>query len=466
VAQPYDQEPVSQSVDALRALEAQEVTPASMQANGPTSKVPARHVLRRRDLLELFDTLPDLSGADTDVSRFIREAEDTDVEVAWRELATTGERRGPGDDEALPAYEERCRVPLGRARQWLRELEKSHKALEVAWRVDHLSTGRDWVRCGPEDLRPGLVLIVPASLGGYEPGTGWLASSKAAVQVVGVPGGAEGLGATDLSTTAEDLSTSADPGTCASEWQSLYDHLCDTKKAAEDLLGLLCGEGSGATLRQQHKQAIVKAAAIHDIGKAHPVFQASLEQLAQEDADGERAALVERPWAKSGLKARLRHSRRWFRHELASALAVLQAAQVGVEWLADEATDLVAYLVASHHGRARLGFRSLPGEEGDGLGEHLCALGVRDGDLLPEVRTPLGTVPALSLSLSPMLLGRGTDGGSSWSARMLALRDNPDLGPFRLGFAESVVRLADWRASAAVAAAGRSATRLEVKGAL
>jgi CRISPR-associated endonuclease/helicase Cas3 len=31
-----------------------------------------KNVLRRRDLLDLFDTTPDLSGYDLDVSRFIR----------------------------------------------------------------------------------------------------------------------------------------------------------------------------------------------------------------------------------------------------------------------------------------------------------------------------------------------------------------------------------------------------------
>ncbi len=165
-----------------------------------------------------------------------------------------------------------------------------------------------------------------------------------------------------------------------------------------------------------------------------------------------QAVQAEPPWAKSGVKARARHERPWFRHELASALGLLQAAETGLEWLAPGTRDLVAYLVASHHGRARLGFRSLPGEGAAGQegveGGRMCALGVCDGDELPEVSTPLGTVAAVKLSLAPMLLGGGPDGARSWSSRMLALRDDPGLGPFRLGFAESVVRLADWRASA------------------
>jgi CRISPR-associated endonuclease/helicase Cas3 len=41
-----------------------------------------------------------------------------------------------------------------------------------------------------------------------------------------------------------------------------------------------------------------------------------------------------------------------------------------------------------------------------------------------------------------MQLGEG-----SWLERMLALRDDPALGPFRLAFLEAAVRIADWLAS-------------------
>ena len=54
-------------------------------------------VLRRRDLLDLFDTTPDLAGNDVDVSRFIRDADDHDVRVCWRSF--TGE---PGRDQPSP----------------------------------------------------------------------------------------------------------------------------------------------------------------------------------------------------------------------------------------------------------------------------------------------------------------------------------------------------------------------------
>jgi CRISPR-associated endonuclease/helicase Cas3 len=46
--------------------------------------------------------------------------------------------------------------------------------------------------------------------------------------------------------------------------------------------------------------------------------------------------------------------------------------------------------------------------------------------------------------------------GPSWSSRTLKLRDRPDLGPFRLGFLEALVRLADWAVSASYEVEGNA----------
>ena len=51
-----------------------------------------------------------------------------------------------------------------------------------------------------------------------------------------------------------------------------------------------------------------------------------------------------------------------------------------------------------------------------------------------------------AIDLSYMELGEGAR-GPSWLARMLALRDSPDLGPFRLAFLEAIFKAADERAS-------------------
>jgi CRISPR-associated endonuclease/helicase Cas3 len=48
------------------------------------SKLPENHVIRpvirRRDLVDLFDTTPDICGQDLDVSRYIRDGDDNDVQ--------------------------------------------------------------------------------------------------------------------------------------------------------------------------------------------------------------------------------------------------------------------------------------------------------------------------------------------------------------------------------------------------
>jgi len=108
---------------------------------------------------------------------------------------------------------------------------------------------------------------------------------------------------------------------------------------------------------------------------------------------------------------------------------------------------LTRYLVGAHHGRVRMAIRPAPGEQppdGSDAGSRF-ALGIVDGDELPPVDTPLGRTPALSLALAPMELGAE----DSWTDQALALRDDPALGPFRLGFLEAVVRMADWRGSGA-----------------
>ena len=100
--------------------------------------------------------------------------------------------------------------------------------------------------------------------------------------------------------------------------------------------------------------------------------------------------------------------RRHFRHELASALAVLDPRN---DRIPDAIRDLVAYLVASHHGKVRLSIRSLPNERhppprSSGSGsERRFARGVWDDDELPATDLGRGNAPAVTLSLEPMELG-------------------------------------------------------------
>lgn len=80
-----------------------------------------RFVPRDKDLFDLFDTTPDLTGADVDISRYIRDGEELDVQVFWREVPS-GEEPAKKD---RPHRRELCPVPFHRFRELLPALRKA-----------------------------------------------------------------------------------------------------------------------------------------------------------------------------------------------------------------------------------------------------------------------------------------------------------------------------------------------------
>ena len=71
-------------------------------------------VIGAADFPALFDTSLALSDADVDVARYVRDADDLDVEVAWATWAT-GQDGAPDPEVRHPASEFRCRVPAAKA---------------------------------------------------------------------------------------------------------------------------------------------------------------------------------------------------------------------------------------------------------------------------------------------------------------------------------------------------------------
>lgn len=405
---PYPREDVQAARELLTRLEGSDVSAwALAHLEAPPSTDPPRHVLRRRDLLDLFDTAPDLSGSDLDVSRFIREGDELDCAVFWRRWR--GER--PDATVVDAVSDELCPVPVG-------ELRKLVDGGRPAWCWDPVDAR--WRRLSGRDLRPGMTVLLSAESGGYSAEAGWDPHSGQPVEPVAEVG------------DAEPDANWADPLSRSSHWVALERHVLDVRRHAA-----LIADAALPLLPGEVKEALSQAALWHDAGKALPRFQEML--LAGTDDDAERERRRGTLWAKSArlVPPAVRNPR----HELASALALLQAGLL-VDRLGQPWADLCLYLVAAHHGKARLTIRPWPQDE---PGRQI--LGVQEGDMLPQIRLDGHLLPPLELRLDPLRMG-DTQSGPSWSARMLALRDGPDLGPFRLGQLEAALRAADWRASA------------------
>ena len=325
-------------------------------------------VIRSKDLTDLYDTDPDLTGFDTNVSPYVRDAEDTDLHVFWRDFDRS---EGPSG-QAPPRRDELCAVPIGQARDWLKKVRDKQKLR--AYQTDPQAQrrrGRDrhpaWAALDGAPW-PGLVLMVHVTAGGYSPDTGFDPAVTTRVLPIHPPEPDQWV--------AESLD--ADPDSTQQVAVSLSDHLQHVVSETDRLCDAL-GAATG-------KREVVQAARWHDVGKAHAAFQ---ERLGA-SASGPLLAKAQHYDRSKG--------RPYFRHELASALA----------WLADDewsrCADLVAYLIAAHHGKVRMNLRALPAEQpaitADGRPDaRRFARGVWEGDQLPPVdlgtgdRWPGGTWP-------------------------------------------------------------------------
>src|ERR1022692_4135874 len=80
---PYPEPDIEAAVAELQALQDQAVTGEDLQARSVAVTDQPVAVLRKPDLVGLFDTAPDLSGADLDIAPYVRDTEDLDVQLAW-----------------------------------------------------------------------------------------------------------------------------------------------------------------------------------------------------------------------------------------------------------------------------------------------------------------------------------------------------------------------------------------------
>jgi len=388
---PYTVETLATAREKLASLDsaASSDLPVTNEPRALTS------VLRRKDLLELFNTDPDLSGFDVDVADWIRDTGTPGVQIFWRQFKDDPNHPEP---QPRPARKELCPVSIGQARQF-----DKVKGLQL-WTWDALD--RRWTRLDRAP-RPGMLLLASAASGGYDAMIGFDPSIRKPPVPV-------------LDASAQP------PESYGGDWRSrqnrpvmLTDHLAHVAEHARRLCDQV-GE-------KVHSDAVTRAARWHDLGKAHHVFDATMHACDQ---------------APNGLLAKSpcngRHERKFFRHELASMLAWLEQHDGEAD------ADLIAYLVVAHHGKVRTSLRSMPTEEPAPDGKRF-ARGIWEGDVLPALEFDGESSQALTLRLALMEIGLGEQ-GPSWTERALSLLEQ--CGPFQLAWLETLVRLADWRASA------------------
>lgn len=400
IAAPYDPAALRESESILKTL--QSASLESLSTVDYRAEYQPAYLLRSRDLIDLFDTTPDLSGYDIDISRFVRGGDENDLSVAWRNLNS----EKPDRSTQPPDRTEICSVPVYEMKDFLKGSDRK------AWIWDALDG--EWRRVSREYILPGMTIIVDSACGGYDKQRGWDSKSTRVVEVVEV-------------NTGTNESYDDDPLSWVKYNQTLSAHSMEARQAAARIL-----EEINHGDLEQYRAPILEATLHHDWGKVHPIFQATLHGRSGEEDSDQPTFSPQLAKSTSGQ----RHRRRRFRHELASALALLQTG----------ADDLVIYLAACHHGKVRLSIRALPDETKPGKPDLRFARGIWDLDVLPE--TDLGgdlIKPSLILDLEPMMMGSSDGASPSWLERMLQLRNS--IGIFRLAYLECIIRAADVQAS-------------------
>ncbi|MGH3440735.1 MAG: type I-G CRISPR-associated helicase/endonuclease Cas3g [Nitriliruptorales bacterium] len=487
--------PLSHKLPAMQALEELAQGESGKKISEALAPRPAS-MPRAFDVHGLFSTDPDLHGGFTDVSDFVRDADpDPDVTVIWRDRVTDKELRrleGP----SIEPLGEGCPVRASDLKGFLKKAKQRARM----WDDD---AGR-WQIIDRREIRPGMVLMLPATAGGYDPVRGWTGEPKD--QIDGLPPPGPGRAFAD------------EPRSELEYWCGLSDHLSDAAREAEALVQALGLDQHDQGLRR----AAVEAARFHDLGKAHPRWQKAIpalswltddarQRLGEEisddvfaktprvlraegtppaiqaidtalrdhiqvgaqvlgDRDGGREAawLLQRrltgekldvlrglPGVAKVVRAPLRSG---LRHEAATALAMWERYRSGQSGY----PALAVYLAAAHHGKVRTTMRSRSAAGGDACGvpSDVPAIEVAgdtwalDFDIATDGAAGEWTDEGFILTdhgwtgLVADLLGPWRDDGREpWDTGVVPDGEPKALGPFRLAYLEALVRVADWRAS-------------------
>jgi CRISPR-associated endonuclease/helicase Cas3 len=422
-------------------------------------------LLLRRELDELFDTSADLTGADLDISRFIRTGEDNDCQIAWMQLG----KDEPPPADFQPSREELCAISIGDARKFAKDKKG------MFWKWNYLD--KSWITISERDIYPGVTILAHAEAGGYDPTRGFDLAINKQVPCLIAPLPVSSSSAADAAEDDESLSETA--------WQTVAEH---GRQAAALLQTMNLAPAPIAPL-------LDAAARWHDLGKAHPAFVSIIKPEAAGRPGGVIAKAPPKAWIKPPPYKPMPYAmpdgdlRLGFRHELASVLALfdllkqcapqhqallgpwadfLHDGQTATSKQADKATpiqnylvqlsadefNLLLYLIAAHHGKVRSSMQASPADQKHPVaktGDAMPIRGVVEGDTLPALHLTMpdggapAQVPETYLTLEPAKIGLSEQTGASWSERCATLLEQ--YGPFALAWLETLVRAADALAS-------------------
>lgn len=368
-------------------------------------------VIRPDDVYGLFSSEPDLAGGFSNISPFVRNTRDSaDVSVYWRDF-----KGQPSVVQSNTSHEELVQVPAYVLANFL----KDHQAAACVWDEE---TGA-WNRTWPNEVVPGMTILLPAQVGGYSSRMGWTGDPKDIPDFLGA-------------SVDEAYSLFGDTESEAA-WQTLSEHTAAVASEAAAIARDL-------SLPKEWMVSLQHASEWHDVGKAHRRWQSCLPPYPQGGGG---------PWGKFSGRF---NSPPKVRHEAFSLMAAWQEKMGGH----DEISSLVLYLVASHHGKVRTLLRSTNGSDVFGWTEGDDPLEYHQNTYSVDVT--LRSFAAASQidwekqeyrfvrpawgSVVEELLGPAwiTDGESS---EAIPSNEPRRLGPFALAYAEAVFRAADARAS-------------------
>jgi CRISPR-associated endonuclease/helicase Cas3 len=382
----------------------------------------------------LFSTEPDAFGGFTDVSQWVRGGDkNADVTVFWREWDVGKQKSNEFvDDLSGPVFqrEEGCPVAVYRVRDFV-------KGGDAAFIWNDKTEKWDNIRTKKIKICPGMVIMLPSGVGGYSKEAGWTGEKSDKLKGLPPPG--------PFDTDDDDKDKRS---TAKKQWVALDKHLAAVDIEAKKIADALA-------LPPAQKNALVRAAALHDIGKSFPQWQDTVTKPRPDETT---------LWAKAPRFDR----RAGMRHEAASALAAWH------RYYRDHRADfpaLAIYLIAAHHGLVRtvLNSRPAPAKQPNVAGipsdlpatlplngwqlDFTCAQDGTDGEFITDTNGNSVFQPAAPswTALVADLLG-GWESSTSQVPVAGAVPANADephsLNPFNLAFLETLLRAADCRVSA------------------